>query len=451
MHRTIRLVWAVVCAPLLHAACSVEAAAPSRPDVVMVTLDTTRADWLGPFAGVQRSKRGVASTPFMDELAAESVVFENAWTGSTWTGPSMATIFTGLTPPRHGLQANLWVQVGTGRGDRTGDELEEFMADVDLVALPRSVRTVPEHLHAAGYQTIGVATNPNLCDKLGFTRGFDTLRQQSDCSADEAVDQLMELAQELDETRPRFFFLHLNDPHVPYENRAPWCPHAESTDEGCSGMCRYESELSFLDSQLRRLFTELDLDEDAIVVLASDHGEEFRDHGDTGHRYSVHQELSRAVLMVKSLGVTPQRSALPAHHIDVLPTLLQLLNLSPPEERDGIALIPALDDDSQRGRGLITHRIGGRDGRVLWALTLGKWRLFEELPDGVLELYDTEADPFEMLNLANEQPELVAELREQLARIRTDATPLPREHVRVDMTEELAEQLIRLGYVGDQH
>ena len=422
-------------------ACSEGSSRADRPDVVLLLLDTTRADALGPFGG-----EAAAATPFLDELAAESVVFENAWTGSTWTGPSSASVFSGLIPPRHGLVQNLWAQVGTGRDER---KLLDYMASVDLIAIPDSIQTIPEHLKAAGYQTVGVATNPNICKEFGFTRGFDQYELQIDADSDTAVDLMLGFAKELDPERPRFFFLHLNDPHVPYKQRAPWCPHTDK--KGCSDHCRYYSEVSFLDSQLERLFEALQLDEDTLVALVTDHGEEFNDHGHLFHRYSVHRELSRAALIVKAPGTPPRRTTLPAHQVDVLPTLLERLDLAPPETRDGVALIPALDDESMRERPLITHRIGGKEDRVLWALSVGRWRLIEELPDGELMLFDIEADPREQNDLSQSEPEKLAELRARFAELRSGIQPVPKAHVRVDMTEHLTEELIKLGYAGDQH
>jgi choline-sulfatase len=424
------------------AGCGEVGAGSVRPDVVLIILDTTRADRLGPFADHGQA----AATPFLDELAAQSVVFENAWTGSTWTGPSCASIFTGLIPPRHGLVQNLSAQVAFGRDGR---KFLDYMADVPLIAMPRSVRTISEHLHDAGYQTVGVATNPNLCDDFGFTRGFDEYDLERFCDADRAVDKLLGMAAELEPTRSRFLFLHLNDPHVPYQRRSEFCPHA--ADDECNNRCRYRSEISFLDSHLRRLFEVLDLDDDTLVILVNDHGEEFHDHGDIGHRYSVHRELARAALMVKAPGVRPRRSDLPAHHVDILPTVLEVLDLAPPETRDGIALMPVLDDESRRVRmrPLITHREGGRDGRTLWALTLGKWRLLEELPDGVVKLYDIEADPFEKSNVAAARPRVLGGLRQHFAELRAEIEPLTFEHIQVNMTDQLTEDLIKLGYAGD--
>ncbi len=428
---------------LSAAACGGGGEPPTRPDVLLIALDTTRADRLGPFADNGQA----AATPFLDELAAHSVVFENAWTASTWTGPSHATIFTGLIPPRHGLIQNLWAQVGTGRGEQ---KLLDYMAEVELVAMPQSVRTIPEHLSAAGYQTVGVATNPNICEDFGFTRGFDEFQLESDIDAAVAVDKLIDMARGLESTRPSFYFLHLNDPHAPYQRRAEWCPHAGDPEQ-CNVNCKYRSEISYLDAQLRRAYEALGLGDDTVVILVNDHGEEFGDHGDIGHRYSVHRELARAALLVKAPGVEPRRSKLAAHHMDVLPTLLQILDLAPPETRDGIALLPALDDKEQRLRPLITHREGGKQGRELWGLTLGKWRLMEELPDGMVELYDIEADPFELNDLAQARPGELAKLRERFAELRAAIEPLPRERVHVDMTDQLTEDLIKLGYAGDDH
>ena len=161
--------------------------------------------------------------------------------------------------------------------------------------------------------------------------------------------------------------------------------------------------------------------------------------------------LSRAALLVRAPGTRPRRTDLPAHHVDILPTILERLDLRPPQTRDGVALIPALEDEEAASRPLLTHRTGGRQGRELWALTWQGWRLFEETPDGLLELYHVQTDPKEQDELSAEEPERLAIMRAKMAELRAGLEPLPASRVQVDMTDQLTEELIKLGYAGDQH
>ena len=421
----------------LSAACGVEAPAPWRPDVVFIMIDTARADHLGPF-----TDEDPTPTAFLDRLAAQSVVFENAWAAATCTAPSTASVFTGLIPPRHGVEGNL---LGLTRDRRPDETVREFVSSVELVALPGSVRTLTEHLADAGYQTIGVGANPNFCEALGFSRGFDLFSEHSYRDAEAMAVELRRLSQELQPDQPTFTYLHYMDPHVPYQQRHPWCPH--ETPRGCRSICRYRSEIAYLDSQLERLFDEMGWLEDTLVVVVTDHGEEFGDHGDIMHRYSVHQELARAGLLIKVPGVAPRRTALPAHHTDLLPTVLELLDLPQPTTLDGFALLSALDAKPDLDRPLLTCR--AKKGAQLWGLTIGEWRLLQEEPSGAAELYDIGRDPRELRDLASQRPEVLARLQERLAHIQSKIRPVPREHVTVDLSEALNEDLLNLGYAGD--
>lgn len=417
--------------------------APPResPDVVILMLDTTRADHLGPF-----TKNGKCQTPFLDRLAEECLVFDNAWTASTCTAPSIATMFTGLHPTRHGVEVNLLAQVGK---KQEGVKVVDFLASVDLVALPRSVSTLTEHLQGAGYQTVGVGSNPNFCEALGFSRGFDHFSEHPHRDATALRDELRGIRAKLDESRPTFTYLHFMDPHAPYESRAPWCEHAGEDD--CSPRCRYRSEVSFLDSELERLFEESGWmeQEDLVLILVTDHGEEFLDHGQIMHRFSVYSELSKAALMIRGPGVEAGRTQTPAHHVDLLPTILSMLDLAPPREMDGVSLQEDKAGASEAERPLLTSRRDGTSERRLWALTLGSWRLLQELPDGKAELYNWREDPRERRDLAKQERAKFEEMRDLLETFRTSLRPVPFEQVSVDLTERLNKELSHLGYVSE--
>jgi arylsulfatase A-like enzyme len=196
------------------------------------------------------------------------------------------------------------------------------------------------------------------------------------------------------------------------------------------------------------VFEERNWLEDTIVVVVTDHGEEFGDHGDIMHRYSVHQELARAGLLIRVPGFEPRRTAIPAHHTDLLPTLLEVLDLRQPETVDGIALLSTIDAAPFSERPLLTCRTG--KDKTLWGLTVGKWRLLQDEPSGTVELYDVERDPQERIDLAVERPEVLADLQQRLALMRSELQPVPREHVTVDLNGLLNSELARLGYAGDE-
>ena len=427
-------------ASLGTSACVVEAR-ESRPDVVVILNDTTRADQLGPYGGSK-----AASTPFIDRLAEQSLVFDNAWTASTHTAPSTASVFTGLLPPRHGVEKNFLAQATSRRDEE--QSVEEYLHDVKLVGLPDSVETLTEHLSRAGYQTLGIGANINFSESLGFSRGFDIFNQNMYVDAEEMAQKLYELSGELDPDRPHFTYMHFMDPHAPYHMRKPWCPH--ETKKECSPKCRYRSEISYVDQQLGEIFDHMGwLDDDTIVVLVTDHGEEFREHGSIMHRYSVHTELSKAGLIIHLPGRPAERTQVPASHADILPTILQLLDLPAPRTTDGVALLPTLDEESSYDRAVVTIRADPSLEKRLWALTWHNWRLLEEWPEGTSQLFNIQADPKERHNLAEKNPEMLDRLSAKLAEIRDKMEPIPHSNVAVHLSDTALRELERLGYAGE--
>jgi len=414
--------------------------APPQPDVVLIVMDTTRQDHISPFSEEN------SSGPFFEKLAAQSMLFENAWTASSWTAPSSATIHTGLHPQRHGLLQCLWAQVGP---PPEGAKVQDILAKVDLVAMPSGVQTLGEHLAQAGYRGIGVAANPNICEELGFARGFESFTLKNDVGTEELIQRFHAAKSEEETSRPLFAYFHLNDPHAPYQRHEEHCPHLEDGSE-CIFNCWYQSEIDFVGAQLGSLFDEMGWWEGAVIVLVNDHGEEFGEHGQIGHRFSLHPEVCRAPLMISAPGLTPRRTSLPAHQVDILPTVLDLVGLPQPELGDGMNLTGITDASQHKERPILSHRSEPRSGKELWSLLIGDWRLTDEQPTGTLTLFNISEDPSEKANLADAHPEKAAAMSERLNTIRASLSPLPRNKVQVDLTYRLNMELRRLGYVGEE-
>lgn len=427
--------------------CCAETPRDTPPDVVLIVMDTTRQDRIAPF------NDSLDGSPFFDRLAAGAVIYDNAWTASSWTAPSSATIHTGLHPKRHGVLECLWAQAAAGPKD--GD-IQEILAQVDLVAMPDSIQTLGEHLQSAGYRGIGVAANPNICKELGFSRGFESFTHENDTSCERLIAQFQKAKSEGDPTQPVFAFFHLNDPHAPYQRHESHCTHTNTGPESgagpeCTTQCWYQSEIEFVGAQLEQLFDEMDWWKSAIIVLVSDHGEEFGDHGQNGHKFTLRPELCRTPLMISAPGLPPSRALTPAHQVDILPTILGLLGLPQPAALDGMDLLAVTNPAERADRPILSHRsesLGAKGPKELWSLLIGDWRLTEELPAGTLELYDLASDPNEHRDLAALHTERVASMYEHLAQLKTSLTPLPRNQVQVDLTYRLNMELRRLGYAG---
>lgn len=379
--------------------------AGDRPDVVLVTIDTFRPDRLGTLGGER------TTAPFLEELMARSVIFERAFSTSSWTAPSTSSLLTGTYPVNHGVIEGFMAH----RNRR--DHEKSLEASVTLNRLPDELPTLAEILRQEGYRTFGASSNINIGPAIGFDRGFDHFEQFGDLvPAEELADRLVAWSHESDwNAGPRFVYLHFNDVHGPYEEREPW--FVPSDDPMENTLSAYDSQISYLDGVLADLYRRFDWDRNTVFAIVSDHGEELGERGRVGHFFSLHQELMRVLMVVSApdLGVVGGRRL--EHNtslIDVVPTLLDLLGIQA-RELDGMSLAPWLLDQVEREdqarlrrRTLFGHRQlwdvrqGGRTPKHLWAAVRGNWKLIDH-PAGPEKyrpkLYDHAADAGEAEDL----------------------------------------------------
>ena len=416
--------------------------ADPRPDVVLIVIDTLRADHLGLYGYPEET------APFLSELGRRSAVFERAFSTSSWTAPATASVMTGLYPTRHGLTRGFFAQ----RDDEEA-VAEQGQTSLDLTPLPEGVETLAERLGREGYRTRGFATNRNVCPQLGFSRGFDDFALQR-FDAEQVMEALEGWRSELEEGGPHFLYLHFNDVHMPYNPRPPWYSQAEGEVE--EKIARYDSEISFLDATLERLYREFGWDRDTLLWIVSDHGEEFQDHGHYGHVFSLHQELVHVLMLAHGpdLGILPGRIELNSSLVDVYPTVLDLVGLPVETEGDGVSLKGLLRGDSAaeedlRQRVLFAHRRKATAPEDMWAAILGSWKLIERDDTGQRMLFDFGADPGEKRSVIEDNEVMVQTLEEQLARFREAAGSAPSARVEIPLDREALEDLKALGYFGE--
>lgn len=382
-----------------------------RPNVLLVTVDTLRADHLEPY-GYERP-----TSPALAEFAGTATVFEAAQSQSSWTLPALASLMTGLYPSTH--RAN------------------SFRA-----RLESSFTTLAEELRNAGYETAAVANHMFLGRSYGLDQGFthfdDELVRHPETQlhltvtsprvADKAVDWLEQRAA-VEEGRPWFLWAHFFDPHNEY------LAH-ESVDPMGAGegdVDLYDEEIAFTDRGLGRILErleELGLADDTVVIVTSDHGEAFGEHGRTHHSDSLYQELLHVPLLVRVPGAAPRRVAQPVQTCDVLPTVLECASLPVPEALAGASLLPFVHGADESERPVLAEvwapeYVPGPELRKLErlsaiaSLTRGDHKLVHQVPSGRTELYDLAADPLELTDVSGEHPALVESLRREL-RARVD-------------------------------
>jgi choline-sulfatase len=397
---------------------------PGPLDVLLITLDTTRADRIGAYGWPQ------AETPHLDALAARGTLFREAYAHVPLTAPSHASLFTGLLPTRHGMRDN-----GT------------YVLDSRFASLA-------ERFHGAGYTTAAIVSAFVLDRRFGLGRGFDSYDDRlpgsdADRSGDPSersvragatIDKAIAWLKRPD-TRPRFLWVHLYDPHFPYDPPEPFAGRHRDR--------LYDGEIAYMDAQIGRLLDAAAASgRPALRVVTADHGEGLGDHEELTHGYFVYRETQRVPLIVSLPGRVPSGQEIGAivRSVDIAPTILELSGLPPLNDIDGRSLVPLLagraTDDVRPAYLESFHPRIWWGAQELLALRTGKW-LYVEAPRP--ELYDVDADPAERTNLAASQPQAAEVLRLQLRTYATPGAPLGAQ-TRPD--GEAASRLRSLGYLG---
>ncbi len=397
-------------AALLATGCQRPAA---RPDVLLLTLDTTRADAVGAYGGSR------ASTPAIDALAAESVLYLQAISNTPYTGPAHASLLTGRFPPAHGLR--------------------DFLRQ----ALPEEVPTLAEAFGAAGYQSAAFVSSYVLHPRFGLDQGFDRYSSRSfrpgvrsftarrrvggvffERRAENTVDEALSWLARRDAERPFLLWIHLFDPHAPYDPPDAYRgPDPASDDPLEPRRQRYYEEVAAMDAQIGRLLRALEGDgllSSLVVAVVADHGEALGWHGRPIATHSPHlaDELLRVPMLLRAPGrLEPAVETRQVRIVDLFPTLLELAELPLPEGIDGESL---LDLTAPRPAYAETfyaeYPKRSAEGEEWVAVREPGWKL---TTDGrSTRLYDLNRDPAEQRDVAALHPERVALLEEQLARLR---------------------------------
>lgn len=420
--------------------------------VVLISIETLRRDHVSLY-GYRRE-----TTPGLDNLAAESIVFDDAISTSSWTLPAHASLLTSLHPSVHGGIA------------------------VDL-RIREGLLTLSEFLQQQGLYTQAIVTQVYLSEKFGLDKGFDALHWMQEAKARDVTDRAITFLQSKRDD-DFFLFLHYFDPHFNYE---PPSPYDRFFDPDYSGsavgtysifsketrdsidrrdlehiVALYDGEILYADFHIQRLFQkmkQLGIYDNALIVVTSDHGEEFLEHEYWGHSEKLYEELIRVPLLMKLPGGKARGTRLKQQVslLDVAPTILDVLGLATPDSFQGESLLGLTGDQDGRSsaawsevgtntKSYSTHKVSLRRG------ALGQKFIFEDKrnDDPSIEVYDLAQDPAETKNLRMVERGAIETAQRQLeaflslmAALERDASPsLP-----ADLTTEHLERLRALGYV----
>ena len=390
-------------------------------DVLLITIDTLRADALGCYGNA------TVETPWIDRLAQEGVRFEQAHAQNVVTLPSHANILSGRYPLDHGVRDN--------SGFR----------------FPRGTETMATILKRAGYRTGAFVSAFPLDSRFGLDRGFDVyddrLGDPEASSAfmmqERAGPQTLAAAQAwlaAQRSAKKFMWLHLYEPHFPYEPPEPFASRYASS--------LYHGEVAYADSVLAPLLEPLlnaGKSGRTLVVLTGDHGEGLGEHGEKTHGIFAYEATLHVPLIVYAPRLLrPRVVREPVRHIDLLPTVLDALGLEVPKGLPGRSLLPVAAGHSESAVPSYFEALSASLNRG-WAPLTGLRRDRLKLIDlPIPELYDLEADPHETKNLAAAEPQRLEEIRGVLASLRG----ADRGIARSEESAEARAKLQSLGYTS---
>ena len=417
------------------------------PDVILIVLDTTRADALSCYGQAR------TTTPHIDALAEGGVLFLEATSPSPWTCPSVASIFTGLLPSQHGLH-------------------------LEHIGLRSRHLTIAEVMAKAGYQTAAFSNNPFISSSLGLGQGFEYFKEvwrdispeqlRSDDPGGRFTNRLVAewLDSERDPSRPLFLMVHYMEPHLPYHPPDPFA-RAFTADDVDESMVRgikqmpllselgyivgeyslsveqlavlealYHADVAYTDQLVGELLNELrehSLLGSSMLILTSDHGENLGEHHMLDHKFCVYETLLKVPLVVRYPPVVPagQRVTEPVQTTDLFATIAEVAGVEPPDgSRRGPSLFgPRSPDRAVHGqyyrpslfmdalRSAYPEADVSRLDRRLSSVAVDGMKYIWS-SDGAHELYDLQADSQEESNLAATRPEVMEALEKQRIKLR---------------------------------
>ena len=401
-------------------------------NVVLIIIDTLRSDHL-PFYGYEKN-----TAPFLWELSKKSVVFENAFSASSWTSPGTASIFTSLYPYQHGVLMGLLAIRNA----------QKINPDLEVNRIPEKVTTITEVLKDAGYETYGVSDNLNIGERQGFTQGFDKFRTFMYKQAPTVNSTIKKWSKKMMEGGKYFLYIQYMDPHAPYHPRKPWYKRFEDKKE--NRISAYDSEINFADQHIKELFELFKWEKDTLIIITADHGEGLWDHGNMGHGKTLYREEIQVPLMFCLPGGTkPGRFDVNVSTIDILPTVRDLVGLPKSETDAGVSLVPVMEKREHHldKRNLFSYLWVKMQDTIEWKSTIYKnWHFVIKLPD-IRHLFSLLLDKKEADNKIEEGKAIAVQLEKRFEESMKNSKKYKQESAKVKLDKKKTDKLKSLGYV----
>ena len=401
-------------------------------NVVLIVIDALRADHL-PFYGYEKN-----TAPFLWELSKQAVVFEHAFSASSWTSPGTASIFTSMYPFQHGVLMGLLAH---------RQALKEN-PDLKIDRIPQQITTIPEVMKQYGYQTFGVADNLNIGEKQGFTQGFDQFKTYMYQQAPKVNQTVKEWKDRLMANGKYFLYIHYMEPHAPYHHRKPW--YQPDPDKHKNTISAYDSEINYADYHIKELFNEFGWDKNTLVIVTSDHGEGLWDHGIMAHGKTLHREEIQVPLMIYLPGdKTGRRIAANVSTIDILPTLRDVLAMPASKNEEGASLVPLIENRKHNldNRDLFSYLWVQTAEKIEWKSTIYKnWHFILCMPQS-RHLYSLLTDKKEKENNFFKGYKTARLLEQRFDEFMKNSKKYKQESATVKLDQKETDKLKSLGYV----
>jgi arylsulfatase A-like enzyme/Flp pilus assembly protein TadD len=413
-----------------------------RLNLILITLDTARADAFGAYG------QAMPTSPHIDRMAQEGVLFDDAMTASPSTLPSHATIMTGLLPFAHGVRSNTGYLLGeeqttlaeilTGRGYTTS-------AEIAAPVIGRHTRLDQGFLKYREPSDYDIERKKIFVADPNAKNGRRLIEAHDRDGSDITKHGLEFIERNRDGDRPFFLWLHYFDPHIAYQAPTAFRVGFEQS--------AYHAEIHYTDHQVGRILKALrqtGLRERTLVVLTSDHGEGLGEHDESTHSFFVYESTMRVPLLLWGPGSIPQgrRISTPVRTTDIAPTILEWLGLPAPPAIHGRSLRPLVDREPDAGvpgpgYGESVEPLALFGSSMLRTLRTGDWKYIHKLEP---ELYRVDRDPGELENLASLHLDRVQAMRDALSEFVRTGQQSPDSRAVLDRAQRA--QLQALGYLG---
>jgi len=419
-----------------------------KPNIVIILIDTLRNDHLGAY-GYKKN-----TSPSIDKMAREGVLFNNCFAQSPSTKASIASIFTSKYPSQHNVILNR-------------DALDE------------SFVTIAEALKDKGYKTAGFVTNNNRINShFNYDQGFEEWSEFKNepinkMTAKKITDTAIPWLEKNSE-KPFFLYLHYYDPHTPYQAPEPYKNFFDKTYKGnVNGsntdlknikffkenpkelehlISLYDSEIRYVDSEIKKFFDklkELNIMDESLIILTSDHGEGFLEHDNFFHSYGVYSELINVPLIIRypKIFKANQKSNIYVQHIDFFPFLMDVLAF---KSKKGVFEGKSFLSLRQTNNAILSEHLrkGKSWGFPQRGLIYKGWKLIKDIFSDHVELFDIRKSSDDINDVSKQKPKITSALKKKLSRMEKKLAKTMVRSPKVKLNRQMKERLKSLGYIN---